>query len=528
MKYRAFKGRIVFDHLPKTAGQAINSWLIQELGSGCVTPNLNATHNEFIRQYGGEYSVLSGHINFESKGLDPRYQYVTLFRDPIDRVISWLYFVVNNHNSDELKVLFQWAEEFINSNGLVCNNNLKPYISDLYVEHFISISTNDIASKEEKIAIALEAVKQYNVIGFYDEMPRFLEDFSSLLGIPAPETIERVNVTKERPAVNNISTQLRDSLVKLNFLDIEFYEQLREWYFMQERVEKPLIKESPWDRYDRLNLDRVFVSSEFQVRDVILKEGYHISHGQALCFEVEFVLDRNITELEAGIHIWDTQNRWAFGTNSTLQKKVIYNVVPGIYRTSYYVIADLSEGVYTAGFAFFEKLIDGSVNELMWHDKLCEFRVSYPAERLGIGYANLPTTVALTQIGSFEKNLIFDGSGCIKPIAISTEIKPSEIMNVDVEIHNDTDVTWKGDLFRPINLSYHWLDENDEIVLFDGIRTPLPERGISAHCSVLATIEIVAPEQEGKYKLILTMVQETVGWFEDIGFQSYICDIKVK
>jgi hypothetical protein len=270
------------------------------------------------------------------------------------------------------------------------------------------------------------------------------------------------------------------------------------------------------------------ISSEFQLRQATLKEGYDIAHGQALCFEVEFILDREIAELEAGIHIWDTQKRWAFGVNSTLQKQVIRNVSLGVYRISHYVIADLPEGVYTAGFAFAEKLSDGSVNELMWYDKLCEFRVSHPSHRVGVGYANLPATIALTQMGSFEKNLISDGSGRMVLIEIPNELKPLDTVHVEVEIYNDTDVAWKGDPFRPINLSYHWADENDVVVLFDGVRTPLPDGGVPARGSALAGMEIVVPEQEGKYKLMLTIVQEFVGWFEEMGFQPFEIDIMVK
>lgn len=527
MSNKIFNGRIIFDHLPKAAGQAINSWLTQELGSGCVTPNLIGTHDQLIRQYGGEYSIVSGHIHFDGDGLDPRYQYVTFFRDPIDRAISWIFYLVNNvPKTEETRLLIEGAELFLS--GDEPTQAFIHSISNPYVEHFSKIAQNGLLTNDEKVNHALHAIKQYDVIGFYDQMPRFLADFASLLSIPAPETIAKVNVTREKPTVNTLSPQLRERLSELNSIDIEFYAKLREWYFQQERTDKPLITASPWARYERPSRDRVYSGSEFQLRQAILKEGYDIVHGQALCFEVEFALDRKIAELESGIHIWDTQKRWAFGTNSTLQNQVMYSVAPGIYRITHYVIADLPEGVYTAGFAFAEKLSDGSTKELMWYDKLCEFRVSQPSERVGVGYANLPSTQMLTQIEPLDKNLITDGAGRIDSMAMPAEMKPSDKINLDVEIHNATDVTWKGDLFRPINLSYHWLDENDDIVLFDGVRSPLPEGGVCAHGLALASMEIVTPEQEGKYKLILTMVQESVGWFEDMGFQPFVIDIMVK
>lgn len=274
--------------------------------------------------------------------------------------------------------------------------------------------------------------------------------------------------------------------------------------------------------------NRIVTTPEFKVINLNLNFDYDVTHGQMLCFEIEFVLDREIVELEAGVHIWDMQKWWAFGTNSTLQNQVINDVEPGIYRINHYVVADLPEGVYTVGFAFAEKLSNGSSNELLWYDKLCEFRVSHPTDRIGVGYANLSATVALTKMDSFEKNIIYDASGCIVPLEIPSELGVSDTMYVKVEIHNDTDIAWCGDPFRAINLSYHFLDNINNPIIYDGVRTPIPESGIAPHGSVLVSMEVTAPEQAGQYHLILTMVQEDVGWFENIGFQAFITDIKVK
>lgn len=281
------------------------------------------------------------------------------------------------------------------------------------------------------------------------------------------------------------------------------------------------------DEHD-LHDNRIYTTAELKLLNLDYHANYDIFHGQALCFEVEFALDREIAELEAGIHIWDKQNRWAFGVNSTLQKQVMYSVAPGIYRVSHYVVADLPEGVYTAGFAFAEKFSDGSSNELMWYDKLCEFRVSHSSDRVGVGYANLPSTQMLTQINTSVKNIITNATGRIVSITIPVTMQSSENITIDIDIHNDTDVVWKGDLFRPINLSYHWLDENDDVVLLDGIRTPLPDGGVAAHGTVTAKMQVMAPETEGVYRLVLTMVQESVGWFEKIGLQPFVIDIMVK
>lgn len=275
--------------------------------------------------------------------------------------------------------------------------------------------------------------------------------------------------------------------------------------------------------------DHVLVTPELKLLTVSMNvEDSIVYAGQIVRFDIEFVLDRDIEELESGIHVWDTRKWWAFGVNSTLQKQIMLNVAPGIYRISHYLVADLPEGLYTAGFTFTEKLPDGSSNELMWYDKLCEFRVSHPSDRIGVGYANLPSTQMLTHIEPLVKNLITDGTGKIVCNTVVSQMKPSECIELDIEIFNNTDIDWRGDLFRPINLSYHWYDMNDNVVCFDGVRTAIPNGGIPAHGSVSAIMKVIVPEMEGEYCLILTMVQESVGWFEERGFQPFTIDIKVK
>jgi len=60
-KPRPFNGRVIFDHLPKTGGQAVKAWLTNTLGTGTVTTNLIGEHRALIRRYGGAYAVISGH-----------------------------------------------------------------------------------------------------------------------------------------------------------------------------------------------------------------------------------------------------------------------------------------------------------------------------------------------------------------------------------------------------------------------------------------------------------------------------------
>jgi hypothetical protein len=94
----------------------------------------------------------------------------------------------------------------------------------------------------------------------------------------------------------------------------------------------------------------------------------------------------------------------------------------------------------------------------------------------------------------------------------------SETLLADITIKNASSKTWpskpnqKGE--NAVNLSYHWLDRKRQMVVFDGLRTPLPHDFAPGEAVTLrATIR--APEKAGEYLLQVTMVQEAVAWFSD-------------
>jgi hypothetical protein len=99
-----------------------------------------------------------------------------------------------------------------------------------------------------------------------------------------------------------------------------------------------------------------------------------------------------------------------------------------------------------------------------------------------------------------------------------TEMVAGETVLADVTIKNASTRTWPS---KPnprgrnaVNLSYHWLDRKRQIVVFDGLRTPLP-RDLGPGESVTLRAAIRAPEKAGDYLLHMTMVQEAVAWFSD-------------
>ena len=98
------------------------------------------------------------------------------------------------------------------------------------------------------------------------------------------------------------------------------------------------------------------------------------------------------------------------------------------------------------------------------------------------------------------------------------EMVAGENVSPIITVKNTSDVTWprkpdyKGR--NAVNLSYHWMDRNGRVVVFEGLRTALPS-DVPPGDSVKLKASIEAPGREGRYTLEITLVQEGVAWFPE-------------
>ena len=524
---KAYPGRVIFDHFPKTAGQAVNAWLKQALGNGCVSPNLIGVHRDLIREYGGLYSIVSAHITFNGEGLDQRYQYLTLVREPIDRAISWLFFVVNNHDSSQLPGLWELVQRFLSSDGDDLDPHIIGYLKNTYVEHFSSVINTKPRSDKEKLSDALSVIGQYDVWGVYHEMTGFLADVAALIGLAPPDKIEPVNVTRSRPSVNSITPKLRKRLEDLNALDLEFYDLLCERWHCDHSTRLAVSEVTPsgWMAYNPIR-ERCFSTPGFTLLSVVLKDGAIFSQGQILCFQIEFSLSSDIDELEIGIHVWDEFGRWAFGTNTSLLDRQLRRVRRGTHRLSYYLLADLPEGSFTAGFAFADHA-KNKFQELAWFDRLVTFRIQLTKITPSIGYVSMPVDVSYCQIDDVVLGVVDNAIGYLQVDAVFGDVTVSEKINLPVLLVNSSDQTWVSTFFYPLNLSYRWISQAGDAVVTDGLRTPLPISTVLPGQSLAVQMRVVAPVQPGRYQLQLMPVQEMQCWFDERGFTPGLLDVDV-
>jgi hypothetical protein len=99
------------------------------------------------------------------------------------------------------------------------------------------------------------------------------------------------------------------------------------------------------------------------------------------------------------------------------------------------------------------------------------------------------------------------------------DVQAGATADLVVELENAGSAPW-----RALNLSYHWLDERGNPILWDGIRTavaaaPAERLHVRAH--------LRGPIPPGRYRLALDLVDEQRFWLAELGNHSPAFDVDV-
>lgn len=229
----------------------MNAAFVKSFGRNNFISNLNGGHEYLIRNFGGKYSILSGHIHFYGEGLDPRYVYTTILREPVERAISWISFILNNHSDGEIDEVKAAALNFVNSDGEIFDEGILFELKNYMTRHFSSI-TDGIT--DGNIETALKNLSNYNLIGFFDKLEKFTHEFQLL----AQSTVSH-NTQKQNESIKKINPtrKLIEKITELNKLDLQLYEVAKKLYF-------PLLKNTDFE-------PRLFPKQD----EIFPKEGGH-------------------------------------------------------------------------------------------------------------------------------------------------------------------------------------------------------------------------------------------------------------
>lgn len=106
-------------------------------------------------------------------------------------------------------------------------------------------------------------------------------------------------------------------------------------------------------------------------------------------------------------------------------------------------------------------------------------------------------------------------------------VKREELFRIPVLLKNTSRQKWIVQGNNKIHLAYHWLKKTGEVVIHDGIRSPITHN-LNPGDKVEILAKVAAPDAVGEYILEFDMVQEQVAWFGLMGTETLRLAVVVK
>jgi hypothetical protein len=218
---------IIFTHIPKTAGTSFTSTVIapnfpegsvQDCGSlkSCITA---------MR---GNAAVITGHTPYGIHRFTSRKAtYISFFRDPIDRAVSYYHFVREGINETYKHPLYDYANavtlaEFF-QNRLYQNHQTR-YIAG-YLADRLYASAPALAPDAAILDRAMKNLKsQYVCFGLMERFDESVQLFQRTFNWKTAVAVERKKRTHNRPKVDDLNAATLDALRSAHELDQRLYD----------------------------------------------------------------------------------------------------------------------------------------------------------------------------------------------------------------------------------------------------------------------------------------------------------------
>lgn len=220
--------RLIFDHIPKCAGSTIRAFLRAHYPYRKIFAIKGNQPLESVRRfrdipeprrYG--FELIEGHCARDLIGdAHPESLVVTVIRDPIDRIASHYYFAKSMRE--------HYLHEQIHRDNL----SLKDYVgsgisqelSNHYTQHFSGLTREEVECDQDgAVQKALESLYTYDLVGFQEDLPAFVEQLRQLANLLLPFPERKVNVTSERKGVDEIDETTIKLIKETNALDLRLY-----------------------------------------------------------------------------------------------------------------------------------------------------------------------------------------------------------------------------------------------------------------------------------------------------------------
>jgi Sulfotransferase family len=235
---------LLFLHIPKAAGSTLRTVIERqfppEVTFNVIGPDSRKTVKEFIELPEAQREkirLVKGHMPYGlHKYLSVPATYITMLRDPVDRIISYYYFVLNSHRHylhNEVTSRKMSLPEFVRS-GLSTEltddqTRLISGVERVNTRHLDAEERRTLRPGGEPVTSEiLEVAKKnlrdhFSAVGLFSRFDESLLLFKRRLGWKNIYYV-RQNVSRNRPAKQQVPGEVRDLIARQNEKDMELYE----------------------------------------------------------------------------------------------------------------------------------------------------------------------------------------------------------------------------------------------------------------------------------------------------------------
>jgi len=107
------------------------------------------------------------------------------------------------------------------------------------------------------------------------------------------------------------------------------------------------------------------------------------------------------------------------------------------------------------------------------------------------------------------------------------ELRAGAAAPARVALRNDGTATWRSRRETGVQLSYHWLDDRGNAIVWDGPRVDFGGP-VAPGDEVEVALRVRAPQPPGRYRLAFDLVEELRFWFAEVGSAPLELDAEVR
>lgn len=225
--------RILFDHLPKCAGTTIIEYILMHYPERLVYKTSGRKPSTSVKEFQAlpkrmryGYRLIVGHETFKLLNyVHPDTILFTIFRDPVERIISHYYFVKQDRqhylHDQIVKLNLQLAD-------YVCSG-LSSELKNWYTKHYTGLSDGEIEVAPEKAVhhAARVVLERFDIIGFQDELTEVMQELRNTARLTKKFENKVLNKSRGKNNPQNIAETTKKTIAEVNSVDIELYSLLK-------------------------------------------------------------------------------------------------------------------------------------------------------------------------------------------------------------------------------------------------------------------------------------------------------------